>query len=134
MQRININNDNFCNKDSSSSKSLHYWFYCDIDHNKRGDMTLDVNLLLQAESIDIFDRIHIIKSLTSSVRNDIDSYHSKWYGKALVLVNSLSIEESKSKTSLRQVYCSNMSSSNSSEYFKQFVTIPVIDYIQSEPE
>lgn len=97
-------------------------------------MTLDVNLLLQAESSDIFDRIHIIKSLTSSVRNDIDSYHSKWYGKALVLVNSLSIKETKSKTSLRQVYCSDMSSSNSSEYFKQFVTIPVIDYIQSEPE
>lgn len=107
-------------------------------------MTLDVNLLLQPESSDIFDRIHIIKSLTSSVRNDsyrysyrysyVHSYHSKWYGKALVLVNSLSIEETKSKTSLRQVYCSNMSSSNSSEYFKQFVTIPVIDYIQSEPE
>ena len=52
------------------------------------DLTLPVTQLLQSKTNDIADGLHLIeslKNLTTSIRNSIDNYHTKWYAKALTL-------------------------------------------------
>ena len=96
------------------------------------DLTLLVTQLLQSKKNDIADGIHMIESLislVSSIRNDVDTYHDKWYQEALELANKVSITESKPRTTSRQLHRANHPSSSISDFYKFSITIPLLNYL-----
>jgi len=99
------------------------------------DVTLLVTELLQSKKNDIADGIHMIESLVellSSIRQDIDKYHVKWYEEALDLAKKLEIPELKPRTTSKQTFRANHSSVSVSEFYKLSLTIPLIDHLSSE--
>ena len=93
------------------------------------DSTLSVTQLMQGKSIDIMDGIHLITTLKNSVvkmRNSVDQTHNTWYDEALQLANEVGVEESKPYPTPR-----NKPSKTVSDYYKIYVTIPLLDHLQS---
>lgn len=98
-------------------------------------MTLPVTKLLQAESNDIVKGLHLVSSLRdliACIREDIDSYHAKWYEEALKLANEVQVYEVKPRTCLKQKHRSNVPAETASDYFKRKVSIPVLDHLVTE--
>ena len=101
------------------------------------DMTLDVTQLLQGKTNDICDGIHLIKSLKDLIarcrsESKIQDYHDEWYGEALKLAQSCGIKEVKPRTCCRQIYRANHPVKGVSDYFKVAITVPLLDYLNSE--
>ena len=95
------------------------------------DVTLPVTQLLQGNSLDIMDGIHLITSLKDNMilmRDSVDTYHDAWYQEAVVLAGELDIEESKPRTVGRQTARGNHPFTSISEYYKRTITIPLIDH------
>ena len=93
------------------------------------DSTLSVTQLMQGKSIDIMDGIHLITTLKNSVvkmRNSVDATHDAWYDEALQLAKEVDIEESKPHPTPR-----NKPSKTISDYYKIYVTMPLLDHLQS---
>ena len=98
------------------------------------DLTLPVTQLLQSKTNDIADGLHLIESLKNLAisRNNIDTYHSKWYAKALRLAEDVNVDESKPRTCGRQINRSNVPAESVSDYFKKSSTIPLANHLHSE--
>ena len=93
------------------------------------DSTLSVTQLMQGKSIDIMDGIHLITTLKNSVvkmRNSVNATHDAWYDEALQLAKEVDIKESKPRPTPR-----NKPSKTISDYYKIYVTIPLLDHLQS---
>ena len=92
------------------------------------DSTLSVTQLMQGKSIDIMDGIHLITTLKNSavkIGNSVDAAHDAWYDEALQLAKEVDIE-SKPRPTPR-----NKPSKTISDYYKIYVTIPLLDHLQS---
>ena len=99
------------------------------------DLTLPVTQLLQSKTNDIADGLHLIeslKNLSTSIRNSIDTYHTKWYAKALTLTYKVNVDERKPRTCGRQMNRDNVPAESVSDYFKKVLTIPLADHLHSE--
>ena len=96
------------------------------------DMTLPVTYLLQSSSLDVINGFHLIESVKSlflTVRNSVQVYHDKWYTEAVALAREVNIEEGKRRTCKKQVHRDNHDVETVSEYFKQSLTLPIIDHL-----
>ena len=94
------------------------------------DLTLAVTQLLQAKENDIFYGLELVQSLKNTVirhRNNVDEYHKVWYEEALSLANTMDVEESLPKLRSR-----NIPVSDPLTYFKTNITIPILDYLDTE--
>ena len=72
------------------------------------------------------------KSTLAKLRSDIESFHRTAYEEALLLCQSLGIEESTPQVTSRQQHHQNIPSDNSREYYKCTTTIPLLDHLISE--
>lgn len=90
---------------------------------------------LQGRYVDIIRahrEIENVKSTLNKLRSDVERFHTQTYNEALVLCQSVGIEESTPRVTNRQQHRQNLPSSNSSEYFKRTTTIPLLDHLISE--
>ena len=97
------------------------------------DLTLPVTQLLQSN--DIADGLHLIeslKNLSTSIRNSIDTYHTKWCAKALTLAYKVDVDERKPRTCGCQMNRDNVPAESASDYLKKVLTIPLADHLHSE--
>ena len=96
------------------------------------DRTLPVTKLLKSKTNDVLDGIHLIeslKTLASTMRQNIDHFHSTWYAEAITLSMKVNVDETKPRTCNRQSNRPNQPAENTSDYFKRSVTIPFIDHL-----
>lgn len=99
------------------------------------DLTLGVTQLLQSKSNDIADGVDMIESLlvlVTSIRNNIQFYHNKWYLESLELANQFHVTEAKKRSVKRQINRANHPASDISTFYKVFLSIPIIEHLQSQ--
>ena len=112
----------------------HFLSYSKVLSCKILDGLLPVTLSSWGKSIDIMDGIHLITTMKNdftTYRNSIDSFHEVWYAEVLKLADKVSLEESKPRTVGKQTTRSNPPYKTISEYYKQTISIPLIDHINS---
>ena len=144
FEEMSINVDKKCNRETSAKASCFLKLITSFDFIAAMvitrclfDCTLDVTKLLQGKTNDISDGIHLIeslKSLLTAIRNEIDFYHDKWYDLVLKLAEDVDVDEKKPRTCGRQTYSyrANIQSDSVSTYYKQTITVPMVDYLCSE--
>ena len=70
--------------------------------------------------------------MISGVWSRVDDFHSQMYQDILTLSESVGVTESAPRRACRQQHQSNAPSDNVSDYYKQNLTIPVLDHLSSE--
>ena len=76
-----------------------------------------------------------IKTLTSSlkqVRENVDSYHSRWFETVSKMCNEVGTTPSMTRISDHQRHRLSIPASNPSEYFRRTITVPILDHLLSE--
>ncbi|XP_046862770.1 52 kDa repressor of the inhibitor of the protein kinase-like [Xenia sp. Carnegie-2017] len=144
LKEMSFNVEGKCNRETSSKASplLHLLTSFDfiaalVITRCIFDLTLPVTQLLQSSSNDIADGLNLIealKTLSRTVRNEVDVYHANWYSIALTMAEKVGVEEKKPRTCGRQAIRSNVPSESVSDYFKKTITIPLADHLCSELE
>ena len=90
---------------------------------------------LQEEAKDIVQAVSEIKTLTSSlqqVRENVDSYHSKWFETVSKVCNEVGTTPSMLRICGCQRHRASIPASNPSEYFRRTITVPILDHLLSE--
>ena len=90
---------------------------------------------LQKEAKDIVQAVSAIKTLTSflnQVRENVDSYHSRWFETVSKVCNGVGTTPSMPRTCGRQRHRVSIPASNPSEYFRRTITVPMLDHLLSE--
>ena len=90
---------------------------------------------LQKKTLDIvraYQSVKAVSDTTSTVREQIDEYHSEWFKAAVELAQSVHVEPSMPRTCSRQTHRDNTPSDDPSTYTKRTVTIPFLDELQSQ--
>ena len=90
---------------------------------------------LQEEAKDIVQAVSEIKTLTSSlkqVRENIDSYHCRWFETVAKMCNEVGTTPSMPRICGRQRHRASIPASNPSEYFRRTITVPILDHLLSE--
>ena len=59
-------------------------------------------------------------------RVDIESFHRKAYGEAVLVCQSVGIEEATPRVTSRRQHCQNILADNSSDYYKRTTTTPYL--------
>ena len=78
------------------------------------------------------NNIENVKSTLAKLRSNVESFHRIAYEEALLLCQSVGIEESTPRVTSRQQHRQNIPSDNSREYYKRTTTIPLLDHLISE--
>ena len=90
---------------------------------------------LQEEAKDIVQAVSEIKTLPSSlkqVRENVDSYHSRWFETVSKMCNEVRTTPSMPRTCGRQSHRASIPASNPSEYFRRTITVPILNHLLSE--
>ena len=90
---------------------------------------------LQEEAKDIDQAVSEIKTLTSSlkqVRENVDSYQSRWFETVSKVCNEAGITPSMPRICGRQRHRASIPTSNSSEYIRRTITVPILDHLLSK--
>ena len=104
-------------------------------HKKILGYTKGLSIKLQGRYVDIVQAhqyIESVKSTLKAVRSRVDSFHSLTYQQAVMLGQSVDVEETAPRQALRQRHRQNIPSSSVSEYYKRNLTIPILDHLISE--
>ena len=75
--------------------------------------------------------IETVESTVAKLRADIENFYRKAYGEALLVCQSVGIEEATPRVTSRR-HRQNIPADNSSDYYKRTTTIPLLDYLISE--
>ena len=97
--------------------------------------TPGLSVKLQRRYVDIVrahQDIESVKSTVKGVRSRVDSFHSFTYQQAVMLGQSVDVEEAAPRQTVRQQHRQNIPSNGVSEYYKRNLTIPILDYLISE--
>ena len=94
-----------------------------------------LSVKLQSRYVDVIrahKNIENVKSTLGKLRSNVENFHRKAYGEALLLCQSVGIEESTPRVTSRQQHRQNIPFNNSSDYYKCTTTIPLLDHLISE--
>ncbi|XP_068601673.1 THAP domain containing 12b [Brachionichthys hirsutus] len=92
---------------------------------------------LQGETLDVFFAANSLTAVLHSlneVNDNIDVYHEFWYEEAVGVANLMEIPVKVPRVFLRKQHAANMGDVQSEAYFKEYVTVPVINGIMQEVE
>ena len=98
-------------------------------------LTLDVTRNLQAKKLDVIASQKLIETLKNVVmihRNNVDFHHSCWYREAVCFVTKVGIKEETPRITGKQTCRDNHPSSSTIDYYKNALTIPVLDHVNNE--
>ena len=135
LESMSVNEGRVCNRETSTKASSFYKLIASFDFiatlvitRSILDLTLPGNELLQGKEIDMVDASHLdsLKSLILSKRNAVDDFHNNCYRIILEMANKVSVNVTKPCTAAFQKNCNNFPSKSVSDYFKKFVTIPLL--------
>ncbi len=90
---------------------------------------------LQAETKDVIQAVTEIKAVMSAikrVRDEIDEYHAKWFEKITEICDKAGMTPSTPRICSRQSHRSNIAATTPSDYFRQVITIPMVDHLLTE--
>ena len=76
--------------------------------------------------------IETVKSTLAKLKADIENFHRKAYGQALLVCQSVGIEEATPRVTSTQRHCQNIPAVDSSDNYKCTTTIPLLDHLISE--
>ena len=99
--------------------------------------TKPLSVKLQGRYVDIvraYGQIKIIETTLKDARRGIENCHSLIYAKAVQVATKVHVSESLPRTAGRQLHRNNVIASTASEYYKQTLTIPMLDHLISEME
>ena len=94
-----------------------------------------LSVKLQGRYVDVVrahNNIENVKSTLAKLRSNVESFHRIAYEEALLLCQSVGIEESTPRVTSRQQHRQNIPSDNSREYYKRTTAIPLLDHLISE--
>ena len=94
-----------------------------------------LTMSLQEEAKDIVQAVSEIKTLPSSlkqVRENVDSYHSRWSETVSKMCNEVGTTPPMPRTCGHQRHRASIPASNPSEYFRRTITVPMLDHLLSE--
>ena len=105
-------------------------------------VTSEVTTLLQEKAMDIVKGVHLITTLIEEIktrRKDIDHTHDEYYQEALDTAREISelnknmmpITEELPRIVSKQLYRANAPSETTSGYYKNNVTIPMLDHLST---
>ncbi|XP_068173679.1 THAP domain containing 12b [Antennarius striatus] len=92
---------------------------------------------LQGETLDVFFAANSLTAVLHSlneVNDNIDVYHEFWYEEAMSVANVMEIPVKIPRVFLRKQHAANMGDIQPESYFKEYVTVPVINGIMQEVE
>ena len=92
-----------------------------------------LSVKLQGRYLDVVrahKNIETVKSTLTKLR--IENFHRKAYGEAILVCQSVGIEEATPRVTSRQQHRQNIPADNSSDYYKRTTTIPLLDHLISE--
>ena len=142
LDDMSVNLNKICNHDTASQALS---FFNDISNfefivslvitRNVLSLTHSVTTLLQDRSIDIMDNISHIDNLKNTVmncRNKVNVYHDKWYKEALDLADKVGVEEKRKRVVKRQTLRDNHPSFSTKDYYRNAITIPLLDHLICE--
>ena len=94
-----------------------------------------LSVKLQGRYLDVVrahKNIETVKSTLTKLRVDIENFHRKAYGEAILVCQTVGIEEATPRVTSRQQHRQNIPADNSSDYYKRTTTIPLLDHLISE--
>ena len=97
--------------------------------------TKGLSVQLQGRYCDVVrahQEIETVKTAVSKARSEIDTFHSRVYEQALAISQSIDVDESAPRVARRQLHRSHVPASNTSDYYKRSLTIPLLDHLISE--
>ena len=99
------------------------------------DYTMPLTRHLQERRIDVMkslEQIDLLKKMVTSLREELDETHDKFYQKALAMAKAVDTAERVPRICKRQTNRENVESNSPSEYYKRALTIPFLDHLASE--
>ena len=90
---------------------------------------------LQSEAKDIVEAVSEIGNLTSvlqDLRDNVDKYHDEWFAEVEQMCTKIGTEPSLPRPCARQTHRSNIPSQTPKDYYRQTITIPLLDHMLSE--
>ena len=142
LEQMILNVGRICNQDTSTKALSYYKLLTFFDFISALvltrhvlDLTLPVTELLQGPAIDVADSSHLIDSLKSliiSKRGNVDQFHNKCYKSVLELAKKVKVGEIKPCTAAIQRNRNNIPSESVSDYFKEVVIMPLLDYLTTQ--
>lgn len=97
--------------------------------------TKGLSVKLQGRYVDIARAYHEITNLKTTlqkIRSDVNSFHARIYSEAMVIAQSVGVEESMPRLAGRQQHRQNIQAQNSNDYFRLNLTIPLLDHLINE--
>ncbi len=94
-----------------------------------------LTISLQEEAKDIVQAVSEIKTVTSSleqVRENVDSYHSRWFETISEMCREVGVIPSMPRICSHQHHRANTPASDPSEYFRRNITVPILDHLLAE--
>ena len=76
--------------------------------------------------------IEAVRTTIRGVRSRVDTFHDLTYDQALLLSQSVGVEESVPRLASRQQHRQNIPADNSRDYYKRILTIPILDHLICE--
>ena len=76
--------------------------------------------------------IEAVKSVVKGFRTEVDSFHDQHYHDTLRLAAVVDVEESAPRLAGRQQHRQNVPATNTAEYFRLNMTVPLLDHMISE--
>ena len=91
---------------------------------------------LQAEAKDIVGAVTEIRDVMTTLKKirDVSVHHKEWFTKVETICNSVGIEPSMPSLYARQRNRSNVPAENACDYYRQNISIPLLDHLISQFE
>ena len=94
-----------------------------------------VSTVIQGPHNELVQAVSEIKTLTLSlkqVRENVDSYLSRWFETVSKMCNEVGTTPSKPRICGHQQHRASIPASNPSEYFRRTITVSILDHLHSE--
>ena len=131
-----------CNRDTISKALSYYKLLTNFEFivalvitRSVFDIMLPATLMLQTKTNDIYEGIKQIDALkyqAKKFREDVDTYHTGYYDEAVQIAAKVNVQPSKPRTCGRQVHRNNTPSDSISDYFKNSITIPLLEHVNNQ--
>ena len=99
------------------------------------DYTLPLTRRLQERKIDVLaslNQIQLLKDTISDLRTKVDETHGRLYQQCLKMAEKINVPESRPRVCKVQIFRENYAAYSPSEYYKQKITIPLLDHLSNE--
>ena len=81
-----------------------------------------------------YHEVENVKDVLRECRINVESFHDQIYRRALVIAESIAVQESSPHLASRQQHRSNIQATNCNDFYRLNLIIPLLDHLMSELE